>query len=123
MRWTLTPPYRLIWRRTRASTPRWFLAYLVVFIFLLSTEAHADDCAELIKMHGLLGRAAVQCSFTFYSRGFVLQADACGEKVGPKAYKQGLSAGSAAFESKASQMGLPALCAKILKDFPYQVRQ
>lgn len=74
-------------------------------------------------MHGLLGRAYVQCHFTFYSRGFVIQAEACGNKMGEKTYKQGLSEGTSAFDARATQMGLPALCGKILKDFPYTVRQ
>ena len=74
-------------------------------------------------MHGLLGRAFTQCHFTFYSRGFVIQAEACAGKIGDKAFKQLLAEGKEAFEARASQMGQPALCAKILKDFPYTVRQ
>ena len=89
----------------------------------LTGPAQANECEELVKMHGLLGRAYVQCHFTFYSRGFVIQAEACGSKMGDKVYKQQLSEGTAAFEAKASQLGQPALCAKILKDFPYTVRQ
>ena len=89
----------------------------------LTSPAQANECEELVKMHGLLGRAYVQCHFTFYSRGFVIQAEACGSKMGDKVYKQQLSEGTAAFEAKANQIGQPALCAKILKDFPYTVRQ
>jgi hypothetical protein len=96
---------------------------LLCALFCLTSPAQANECEELVKMHGLLGRAYVQCHFTFYSRGFVIQAEACGSKMGDKVYKQQLSEGTAAFEAKASQMGQPALCAKILKDFPYTVRQ
>lgn len=86
-------------------------------------DAKNEECIELVKVHGLLGRAYSQCHFTFYSRGFVIQAEACGSKMGDKIYKQWLAEGTAAFESRASQMGQAALCAKILKDFPYTVRQ
>ena len=96
---------------------------LLCALFSLISQAQANECDELVKMHGLLGRAYVQCHFTFYSRGFVIQAEACGSKMGDKVYKKQLSEGTAAFEAKASQMGQPALCAKILKDFPYTVRQ
>jgi hypothetical protein len=83
----------------------------------------AHECDELVKMHGLLGRAFIQCRYTFYSRGFVLQAEACGGKIGDKAYKQLLAEGKEAFDTRSTQMGQPALCTKILKDFPYTVRQ
>ena len=86
-------------------------------------SARANECEELVKMHGLLGRAFTQCHFTLYSRGFVIQAEACAGKIGDKAFKQLLAEGKEAFEARASQMGQPALCAKILKDFPYTVRQ
>ena len=97
---------------------------LIGLCFLgLSGQVRAHECDELVKMHGLLGRAFIQCHYTFYSRGFVLQAEACGSKIGDKAYKQLLAEGKEAFDSRSSQMGPPALCAKILKDFPYTVRQ
>ena len=86
-------------------------------------DSKNGECIELVKMHGLLGRAYSQCHFTFYSRGFVIQAEACGGKMGDKVYKQWLSEGTAAFEAQVSRMGQPALCTKILKDFPYTVRQ
>jgi hypothetical protein len=96
---------------------------LICALLGLTQSASANECEELVKMHGLLGRAYSQCHFTFYSRGFVIQAEACGSKMGNKPYKQWLSEGTSAFDAKASQMGQPALCAKILKDFPYTVRQ
>ena len=112
-----TNPIRLKWQH---------LGITILFgltLVMIQEPAHAHECEELVKMHGLLGRAFIQCHFTFYSRGFVIQAEACASKIGDKAFKQGLAEGKEAFETRSIQMGQPALCSKILKDFPYTVRQ
>lgn len=118
-------PTRQVFRQMTASKKLFIgIATLMALYFPgLSGQAHAHECDELVKMHGLLGRAFIQCRYTFYSRGFVLQAEACGSKIGDKAYKQLLSEGKEAFDARSTQMGQPALCTKILKDFPYTVRQ
>jgi hypothetical protein len=105
------------------SNRRVILGLIALAGIFLGLPAKANECEELIKMHGLLGRAYVQCHYTFYSRGFAIQAEACGGSLGDKTYKKLLSDGTAAFEAKASEMGQAALCTKILKDFPYTVRQ
>lgn len=85
--------------------------------------ATANQCEEHLKVHGLLSRAYTQCNLTFYSRGFTIQADDCTKKLGAMDSKALLVQGTTAFDERAKQMGQPALCAKILKDFPYTVRQ
>ena len=85
--------------------------------------AQANQCEEHLKVHGLLSRAYTQCNFTFYSRGFTIKADDCTRKLGEKGSKQLLLQGTTAFDEHVKQMGQPMLCAKILKDFPYTVRQ
>lgn len=86
-------------------------------------SAPANQCDEHLKVHGLLSRAYTQCNFTFYSRGFTIQADDCTRKLGEKDSKQLLLQGRTAFDERVKQLGQPVLCAKILKDFPYTVRQ
>jgi hypothetical protein len=85
--------------------------------------ATTNQCDDHLKVHGLLSRAYIQCNYTFYSRGFTIQADDCTRKLGEKDSKQLLVQGTTAFDERVKQMGLPTLCAKILKDFPYNVRQ
>jgi hypothetical protein len=111
-------------QRITSKKPLLGKSALMALCFLgFSDQVRAHECDELVKMHGLLGRAFIQCRYTFYSRGFVLQAEACGGKIGDKAYKQLLAEGKEAFDTRSIQMGQPALCSKILKDFPYTVRQ
>ena len=86
-------------------------------------SAGANQCEEHLKVHGLLGRAYAQCNFTFYSRGFTIQAEDCAKKLGDRDSKPLLLQGIQAFDERAKQMGQSLLCAKILKDFPYTVRQ
>ena len=85
--------------------------------------ATANQCDDHLKVHGLLSRAYHQCNFTFYIRGFTIQAEDCTRKLGEKDSRQLLLQGTTAFEERVKQMGQSALCAKILKDFPYTVRQ
>ena len=86
-------------------------------------SATANQCDEHLKVHGLLSRAYHQCNFTFYSRGFTIQADDCTRKLGDKDSRQLLLQGATAFDERVKQLGQSTLCAKILKDFPYTVRQ
>jgi len=83
----------------------------------------ANQCEEHVKVHGLLSRAYAACNYSFYSRGFTIQADDCTKKLGDKDSKQLLLQGTTAFDERSKQMGQATLCAKILKDFPYTVRQ
>ena len=65
--------------RIAAKKPFLGKTALMALCFLgFSGQVRAHECDELVKMHGLLGRAFIQCRYTFYSRGFVLQAEACG---------------------------------------------
>ena len=85
--------------------------------------AAANQCEEHLKVHGLLSRAYAACNYTFYSRGFTIQAEDCTKRLGDKDSKQLLLQGTNAFDERSKQMGQATLCAKILKDFPYTVRQ
>jgi len=85
--------------------------------------AAANQCEEHVKVHGLLSRAYAACNYSFYSRGFTIQADDCTKRLGDKESKQFLLQGTTAFDERSKQMGQATLCAKILKDFPYTVRQ
>ena len=83
----------------------------------------ANQCEEHLKVHGLLSRAYAACNYSFYSRGFTIQADDCTKKMGNRDSKQLFLQGANAFDERSKQMGQSTLCAKILKDFPYTVRQ
>lgn len=83
----------------------------------------ANQCEEHLKVHGLLSRAYAACNYSFYSRGFTIQADDCTKKMGNRDSKQLFLQGANAFDDRVKQLGQSMLCAKILKDFPYTVRQ
>jgi len=85
--------------------------------------AAANQCEEHLKVHGLLSRAYAACNYSFYSRGFTIQADDCTKRLGNRDSKQLFVQGTTAFDERVKQMGQATLCAKILKDFPYTVRQ
>jgi hypothetical protein len=85
--------------------------------------AAANQCEEHVKVHGLLSRAYAACNYSFYSRGFTIQADDCTKRLGNRDSKQLFVQGTTAFDERVKQMGQATLCAKILKDFPYTVRQ
>ena len=110
---------------------RAFVAATCVIFFtqLLDAQAQqnkpaaANQCEEHLKVHGLLSRAYAACNYSFYSRGFTIQADDCAKKLGDRDSKQFLLQGTQAFDERLKQLGQATLCAKILKDFPYTVRQ
>lgn len=73
-------------------------------------------------MHGMLRRAANQCSFTQYNPEIVDKAKQCYEQIGSKTAAPLMFKGADEFDRKASVRGQHAFCAEIAKEFPMVVR-
>lgn len=96
---------------------------LVWAAVLVSNAALADECADRVKVHGLLTRATAQCPLSYYAKGFAAQAEACRDKIGDAKFKSLLSDGVQAFDARAKEQGKDAFCSKLVKDFAYTVRR
>lgn len=88
----------------------------------LVTPAWSDRCEDLLKLDGLLSRAARECPFSFYSFRFRQDAQLCADKVGEKIAKPLIVKGQQAFDARAREMGKEGLCRKLLGDFPMTVK-
>lgn len=96
---------------------------VMVALFLWVGPVRAEECAERVKLHGLLTRAYAQCPLSYYAKGFVATAELCQTSVGDAKYKALLSEGAQAFDARAKEQGKDAFCTKLAKDFAYTVRR
>ena len=100
----------------------WMRRILPLALLLVSVNAQANDCENIIKMDGLFSKAHRDCPFSYYAFRFHQQSQMCGEKTGETKWKQLYAQGASTFDSKAASMGKSALCAKLVKDFPMTVK-
>lgn len=88
-----------------------------------SFGAQAEDCADRVKIHGLLTRAYAQCPFSYYAKSFAAMAELCRDKLGDTKFKSLLSEGAQAFDARAKEQGKDKFCTKLASDFAYTVRR
>lgn len=97
-------------------------ATIVSLVLSASGPAHAFDCEALLKLHGLLSRASVACSFTAYNETIVERARVCFAEVGPEQGVSDIRAGAGEFERLNAFRNRDALCLELGRRFPMVVR-
>lgn len=90
---------------------------------LASAAAQADECADRVKLHGLLTRAYAQCPLSYYAKGFAATAELCRDKIGDTKFKALFADGAQAFDARAKEQGKEKFCTKLVGDFAYTVRR
>ncbi|TXN22442.1 hypothetical protein [Methylobacterium sp. WL9] len=108
-------------RRLAALTLRAATA-IVSLVLSASGPVQAFDCEALLKLHGLLRRASVPCSFTAYNETIVERARVCFEELGPEQGVADIRAGAGEFERMDAVRGRDALCFDLGRRFPMVVR-
>ena len=85
--------------------------------FALAETIRTDDCAAMLQLHGLLGRAQFQCELREYSPELLQVAQACAKKLSEAKTKSLLASGMQAFDRNEKERGREQLCRDIQRDF------
>ncbi len=77
-----------------------------------------DKCPGVLKTHGFLSRAHLQCGFENYSEPLIDAADSCINDLGGQAAEKLLEAGLQAFDDRETERGHESLCKDVQDKFP-----
>jgi hypothetical protein len=101
----------------------------VVFAFAISRGQAADSnseeehCSQIMRIHGFLSRARLQCGFGYYSDEMLSEAGSCSKQYTEAQTKQLLGEGMQTFDRNEQEKGHVSLCKQVLEDFPNLIRK
>jgi hypothetical protein len=104
------------------TTGVWTLATALLVAATHPGRSADFPCADVLRMHGLLRKAAGSCGFRAYNPSLVEQAHACFDAMGGRSGAEAMIAGAAEFEHLRSVRNHEAVCAMIASKFPMVVR-
>jgi hypothetical protein len=99
-----------------------FMGVLIVVADVRPASAADFQCADFLKMHGMLRRASAACGFTAYNPAIVDRAHTCFDGVGSRRGAEAMHSGAAEFERWQSVRQRDTLCEFMAAKFPMVVR-
>jgi hypothetical protein len=113
----------------KVAAAAFIVGIFVGFAFAISRGQAADSnseeehCSQIMRIHGFLSRARLQCGFGYYSDEMLSEAGTCSKHYTEAQTKQLLSEGMQTFDKNEQEKGHDLLCSQILEDFPNLIRK
>ena len=79
-------------------------------------QSSSSNCPQIIKTHGFLSRAEIQCGFRYYNNKIFQAAKDCTQPLPEATVKKLISSGFETFDRNERSRGRAMVCADVLKE-------